>query len=874
MRWKRQQYHAAGKWTKFPHFYAFSRPRMASNPSSDLLPHREQLELFSQSGQGARQDMAKKSSKPNTDASSEKSSPKKKRAGGGSDGGRGGEGGSGGGGGGNAGPGTFDVSLEVEARHRYLNYALSVITSRALPDVRDGLKPVQRRILYAMLNDEHLRPDAKHKKSAKVVGQVLGRYHPHGDSSVYSAMVRMAQDWVLRVPLVDGSGNFGSLDGDPPAAYRYTECRLAGPAMELLQELNENTVDMRANYDGTTEEPVVLPARFPNLLVNGSTGIAVGMATNIPPHNLKEIVDAILALSHNREIEHVALMKHILGPDFPTGGQMLNSKVEIRQIYKEGAGAIRVRGEYKLEAKPRGTPEIVITSIPWAMDKADLVTKIAEVVIARKLPFLLNVRDESTDDVRIVLEIKKDAEPELVMAYLYKNTPLQSSFHVNMTCLVPPELMADASGVPSGSPPQPKKCGIKEMLEYFLDFRIIVTERRFQYQLNQLTTRIHILEGFVTVFDALDEIIKIIRASEGKEDAAQKIIKRFKLDDLQTDAILELKLYRLAKLEINVIRGELEDKAAEAKRIEKILKSDDKLLEVVRTELEEISKKYATPRKTKVGGVGEEQEFDADAFIVDEDANVIVTRDGWLKRAREVKDPAQTRTREGDSVSFVVPGSTKEKVIFFTNRGSAYVIKINDIAATTGYGDPAQKYFKFGDGEKIVAAMTLDVRALIPETLLAVTKQGFGLRFATAAVSEITTKAGRRYSKPKDGDEVLGVIPCNDGDVVVTATRDGHVLHCKADEIAKLEGPGRGVTVIKVADDDVVIGFISGRKGDILHLETEKSGKDYSQKADPKQVSARGGKGHQVVKKTALVAPPKPVAIQPLANAEGGQGVN
>ena len=382
---------------------------MASNPSSDLLAPREQLELFSQSGQGARQDMAKKSSKPNTDTSSEKSSSKKKRAGG-SDGGGDGGGGGGSSGGGNAGPGTFDVSLEAEARHRYLNYALSVITSRALPDVRDGLKPVQRRILYAMLNDEYLRPDAKHKKSAKVVGQVLGRYHPHGDSSVYSAMVRMAQDWVLRVPLVDGSGNFGSLDGDPPAAYRYTECRLAGPAMELLQELSENTVDMRANYDGTTEEPVVLPARFPNLLVNGSTGIAVGMATNIPPHNLKEIVDAILALSKDREIEHVALMKHILGPDFPTGGQMLNSKVEIRQIYKEGAGAIRVRGEYKLEAKPRGTPEIVITSMPWAMDKADLVTKIAEVVIQRKLPFLLNVRDESTDDVRIVLEIKKDAE--------------------------------------------------------------------------------------------------------------------------------------------------------------------------------------------------------------------------------------------------------------------------------------------------------------------------------------------------------------------------------------------------------------------------------------------------------------------------------
>jgi DNA gyrase subunit A len=838
---------------------------MAANSSSDLLLPREQLELFSVSGQGAPQDMAKKSEKPKAPTAS------KKRGQGGSAGGGGGGGGGGVGGGGGM-PGTFDASLETEARRRYLNYALSVITSRALPDVRDGLKPVQRRILYAMLNDEHLRPDAKHKKSAKVVGTVLGRYHPHGDSSVYMAMVRMAQDWVLRVPLVDGSGNFGSLDGDEPAAYRYTECRLAPPAMELLRELGENTVDMRANYDGTTEEPIVLPARYPNLLVNGSTGIAVGMATNIPPHNLREVIEALIALSKDRKIEHVSLMKYILGPDFPTGGQLLNSKVELRQIYKEGGGAIRVRGEYKIEDKKKGNPQIIITSMPWAMDRADLVTKIADVVIQRKLPFLINVSDESTTDVRIVLEIKKDADPELVMAYLYKNTPLQTSFHVNMTCLVPPELLAE--GAPAGSPPQPKKCGIKEMLEYFLDFRIIVTERRFQHQLDALQSRIHILQGYATVFDALDEIIKIIRASDGKEDAAGKIIKRFKLDEVQTDAILELKLYRLAKLEINVIREELAEKSAEAKRIQKILKSEDKIEEIVRGELEEISKQYGTPRKSKVGGVGEEQEFDADAFIVDEDANVIVTRDGWLKRVREIKDPAATRTREGDAVIYVVPGSTKEKVIFFTNRGSAYVIKINDIAATTGYGDPAQKYFKFGDGERIVAAMTLDARALVPETMLAVTKQGFGLRFATAAVSEVTTKAGRRYARPKDGDEVLGVIPCNDGDVVVAATRDGHVLHCKADEIAKLEGPGRGVTVIKVAPDDVVIGFISGGKGDLLHLETEKSGKDYSQKADPKQASARGGKGHQVVKKSSLVAPPKPVTIQPLANAEGGQGVN
>jgi DNA gyrase subunit A len=792
---------------------------------------------------------------------------------------KGGEGaspGSGGGGGGGAGPGDVDASLETEARRRYLNYALSVITSRALPDVRDGLKPVQRRILYAMLHNVHLRPDAKYRKSATVVGEVLGKYHPHGDTSVYDAMVRLAQDWAMRATMIDGSGNWGSLDGDDAAAMRYTECRLAPPAMELLRELDFDTVDMRPNYDGTTEEPVVLPARFPNLLVNGSTGIAVGMATNIPPHNLREISNALIALAENRDLDHVQLMKHIDGPDFPTGGQLLNSKVELRQIYKDGQGTIRVRGEYKLEDRKRGGTDIVITSIPYALSKSDVVEKIAEVIVARKLPYLLDVRDESTTDVRIVLEIKRDADPELVMAYLFKHTPLQSNFHVNMTCLVPPGFLNDESGrkLPADAPPQPRKMGIKEMLGHFLDFRLEVVERRFKYQLKQLEARIHILDGFVTIFDALDQLIKLIRTSDGKEDAAAKIIKQFKLDAEQTDAILELKLYRLAKLEIHVIRDELAQKTAEAKKIKAILKSEDKLWTVIKDELKATTAELGTPRRTKTGGASEEVAFDEDAFIVDEDAHIVVTRDGWIKRVRELKDPNQTRVRDGDEVTHVLAGSTKEKVIFFTNRGSGYVIKINDIAATTGYGDPAQKYFKFADGERIVSAMTLDPRAMIAPTLLAISRNGFGLRFATSAHAEITTKAGRRYAKPGDGDEIIGVVACNDSDVVVAATRDGHVLLCKADEIAKLEGPGRGVTVIKTDDDDMVIGFIAGAKGDQLVVENEKGGKRLEIAADPKQVQGRGGKGHHLVKRAQLVVVAPPVKVQPLANAEGGQGVN
>jgi DNA gyrase subunit A len=788
------------------------------------------------------------------------------------------------GGGGNleldlGGPRDEDASLATEARRRYLNYALSVITSRALPDVRDGLKPVQRRILYAMLHDEHLRPDAKHRKSAKVVGAVLGRYHPHGDSSVYDAMVRMAQDFSLRLPLVDGSGNFGSLDGDAAAAYRYTECRLAPPAMELLRELDQQTVDYRPNYDGTAEEPSVLPARYCNLLVNGSTGIAVGMATNIPPHNLKEVTAAAIALADDPEMNTTSLMKHIQGPDFPTGAHVLNSKVELRQIYEAGQGAIRVRGEYKVEEKKRGGVDVVITSIPYALTKSDVVEKIAEIIVGRKLPYLLDVRDESTDDVRIVLEIKKDADPAMVMAYLYKHTPLQQNFHVNITCLVPAEYLADvrpAKGatIVSDQPPQPRRMGIKEVLRHFLDFRYDITCRRFEHQLAALRERIHILNGFATAFDALDEIIKIIRASEGKADAAGKLIKRFKFDEIQVDAILELKLYRLAKLEINVIRDELNAKAAEAKRIEGILKSEAKLWGVIKAELAEVAAQLGTPRRTKCGGATDEQEFDADAFIVDEDANVVVTRDGWMKRVRELKDPSQTRTREGDEVMAVLPGSTREKVVFFTNRGSAYVIKINDVAATTGYGDPAQKYFKFDDGERIVAAMTLDPRALRPETMLAVSKDGYGLRFAMAGHLEVTTKAGRRYAKPAAGDEIIGVVPCGDRDTIVAATAGGHVLHCKAEEVSKLEGAGRGVTVIKTASDDHVIGFVCGGKGDVLVVETAGSGKKFELPADPKQVTSRGGKGHQIVKRATLQVVGRPVTIQPLANADGGKEVN
>jgi len=758
--------------------------------------------------------------------------------------------------------GELDASLGEETRRRYLNYALSVITSRALPDVRDGLKPVQRRILFAMVNDEHLSPDSKHRKSAKVVGAVIGRYHPHGDTAVYDAMVRMAQDFSLRVPLVDGSGNFGSIDGDSAAAYRYTEARLTRPAMELLAELKQDTVPFRDNYDGTTEEPVVLPARFPNLLVNGSTGIAVGMATNIPPHNLREVVGALIALIDNRELTTTNILKYIKGPDFPTGGQMLNSKLELRQIYEAGTGAIRVRAEYKTEEKSRGEHDIIVTSIPYGVTKASIVEKIAELIIGRKLPQLLDVRDESTTDVRIVLECKKGADPNVVMAYLFKHTPLQLNFNMNLTALVPQ---------PGSDVGRPERLGIKAMLEHFLDFRFDVTKKRFEFELAKLRKRIHILEAFQIIFDALDETIRIIRKSDGKQDAAQKLMKRFDLDEIQVDAILELRLYKLAKLEILVIREELAEKRKQAAQIEAILKSKTKLWGVIKDELGTIAEELGSPRRTKIGAMAEEIEFDEEAYIVDEDAHVVLTRDGWIKRLREVKDPNTTRVREGDSVMAVLPGSTKENIVFFTNIGSAYVTRINDIPATTGYGDPAQKLFKFKDGEKIVAAYSLDPRLEVPEEMLAVSARGFGLRFAMEGHADVTTRTGRRYARPSKDDDIIDVVPVHEKDVVVVATSNGHVLVCQAEEINRLEGPGKGVTVIKTGKDDAVIGFIAGsRWKEALEVETTSGSKQFKLHADPKKVTSRGGKGQQIVKRSTLRLCPSEVRVPSLG--EEGEG--
>ena len=754
---------------------------------------------------------------------------------------------------------TDGVALHEAAQSRYLNYALSVITSRALPDVRDGLKPVQRRILYTMWQ-QNLTADAKHRKCAKVVGDVMGSYHPHGDAALYETLVRMAQPFSLRYPLVDGSGNFGSLDGDGAAAMRYTECRLARVSDEMLEEIEQQTVHFRPNYDGTRTEPVVLPARIPNLLINGATGIAVGMATNVPPHHLGEVCTALVKLLDNPDLSSVQLCRYVKGPDFPTGGQILNTADELKEIYKSGSGTIRLRATWEEGPATRGARTVFITSIPYAMNKAGLVERIAEVVLSRKLPPLVDVKDVSTDDVRIELELKKDADPQLVMAYLFKHTPLQSNFFVNLTCLIPTE---------NPDVGRPERLDLKAILWHFLHFRLEVVTNRLEHELEALKRRVHILEGFEKVFDALDEIIRIIRKSDGKADSAEKIMKRFELDAAQTDAILELKLYRLARLEILVIQNELADKRKRARQITALLKDEESRWRLVRSEIEEIQERYAKgdKRRTRIEAA-EEVAFTADDFIVEEDNVVILSRDGWVKRQKEVRDLSTTRLREGDSVLAVLPGSTRASVVFFSNFGAAYSARMIDVPASTGYGEPVQKLFKLRDRERIVAAFSLDTRvigqisaarrggasappdAVPPVHALAVTSDGYSLRFSLEPFVEPSTRSGRRYARLSEGVEVVGVARVTGSETIIAATQDARAMLCPVEEVNYLSGPGKGVILIKLqSGEDRVLGFIASTGDrDLLRVETSRGG-EQTISTGKYEVTGRGGKGRELLQR-------------------------
>lgn len=771
-----------------------------------------------------------------------------------------------------------EVPLSEEAQRLYMNYALSVITSRALPDVRDGLKPVQRRILYVMHSALRVGPDAKPAKCARIVGEVIGKFHPHGDSAVYDALVRLAQSWVMRAPLVDGQGNFGSLDGDPPAAYRYTEARLGRIAPTLLDELSKRTVDFRPTFDGQNTEPVVLPARYPNLLVNGAQGIAVGMATSIPPHNLNETLGACRMLIENPDASVAQVMKKLKGPDFPTGGELISTRDEIKQVYTTGQGSLKLRGTWRTESTRSGE-HIVITSIPYAVEKSTLVEKVAEVIVGRKLPGLVDVRDESTDEVRVVLELKKSQDPELVMAYLAKHTPFQTNVSVNLTCLIPTRAAA-----PEGSDPEllgpevptPCRLDVVSILRHFLDFRLEVTTRRLGHELDELEKRLHILDGLLTVFDALDEIIRIIRASDGRQDAAQKIMARFELDEEQTNAILELRLYRLAKLEILVLQKEADQKRKEAKRIRGLLGSPKKLWALVDEELALIENEHGDKRRTKLlsadAAAEAQTSYSEEDFIVDEDAFVILTEQGWVKRQQSVKDLSSTRIKQGDRVIACLAGSTRATVGFFTSKGACYVCRIADIPPSTGYGDPIQKLFNFGDGEVVVGAISFDPRQIAlteqemvyedgtpcPPYGVAVTRGGQAFRFPLFGHKEPSNKNGRKFARLATGDAVAHVFvqaldPSTGFDAdgfVLVATTDGHALSLGLDELPVLSGPGKGNLLIKVADGAEVLAasLTPSPRTNPLSVFTDK-GKKYDLFVEA-IAGTRGGRGKAVVKRS------------------------
>ncbi len=759
-------------------------------------------------------------------------------------------------------PHVETIPLHETARSRYLNYALSVITSRALPDVRDGLKPVQRRILYTMFASLRLYPDARYRKSATIVGDAMGKYHPHGDTAIYDAMVRLAQDFSLRDPLVDGHGNFGSVDGDSPAAMRYTEARLRPLAMEMLQELRQGTVHFRPNFDGTLSEPVVLPSRLPNLLVNGATGIAVGMATNIPPHNLAEVVSAAIHLvdarldpkvDWSRVRVQTLVGRYIQGPDFPTGGQILNTRDELIDIYSKGEGAVTLRGEYRKS----GARNIIITSIPYAVTKGDLVEKIAEHIVRERVPQLMDVRDESTDEVRVVLELKKGASAEAAMAYLFKRTNLETRFHVNLTCLVPTENPQVCA---------PKKVDLPTTLRYFLNFRLDVVTRRLRHELDQLEKRIHILEGFELIFDALDEAIGIIRSSRDRLDADQRLRHRFVLSERQSEAILDTRLYKLAQMEILAIREELQVKRRRVAEIARLLQDEAARWQMVRGELEEIRTTYGSPRRSTITGPdASSYEYSDEDFIVDEDTYLIVTRDGWVKRQRSYTDLESIRIREGDEVGWVLAGRTRNTAVLCTNYGRAYTVRLDEVPSTSGHGIPLQKLFAFSDRERVVGAISCDRRILpkavadpelFPEGasvpnygfIVAFSRRGMVLRLALDPFTEPSTKSGRLYMRLKEADEALVAFPAGGTEHACLASRQGNALVFPVQQIPVTRGAAKGVAAMRLAGDDYLLGAaVSAQAREGLVVETNR-GRQEVVRTTKYAVTNRGNKGRPIIK--------------------------
>jgi DNA gyrase subunit A len=743
--------------------------------------------------------------------------------------------------------------IEEEMQQSFINYSMSVIVSRALPDVRDGLKPVHRRILYAM-NELGLVPGRPYKKSATVVGDVLGKYHPHGDSSVYDALVRMVQDFSLRYPLIDGQGNFGSIDGDPAAAYRYTEARLTRVAITMLEDIDKNTVDFQANFDDRLEEPTVLPSRLPNLLVNGSSGIAVGMATNIPPHNLKEIAKAVELLVDNPEATITDLRKVVKGPDFPTGG-FIYGREGIKDAYETGRGRVVMRARAQIEEKESsGKSQIVVTEIPYQVNRENLVRSIAELANAKKIDGISGVNDESDKDgMRIVIQLKRDAIPHVVLNQLYKHTQMQATFGVIMLAL------------DNGTP---KVMNLKELVERYVEHRMTVIVRRTRFELEAAQAREHILEGLKIAVDNIDEVIRIIRGSSTTEDADQKLRKRFKLSEKQSDAILNMRLAKLTGLEIEKLEAELAEVRAIIADLKDILASVARQQSILKEELRDVAERFGDARRTEI--LSDQGEFTVEDLIAEEDMVITVSHAGYIKR---IPVSAYRRQRRGgrgltgadlkadDWVEHLFVASTHDYLMFFTNQGQVYWLKVHEIpqASRAARGKPVVNCIAIRPGERVAALVP--VREFSGEQwLMFATRRGTVKKTRLAEYGNVRS-TGIRAINVEDGDELIDVQVCEANNDIILATRAGMSIRFHQGDAREMGRATAGVKGIQLTGDDVVIGMVVVRREATLLVVSEKGFGKRSELSEYR-VQKRGGKGiitFKVTEKTGAIVALKEV---------------
>lgn len=695
--------------------------------------------------------------------------------------------------------GILPRSITTEMRESYLDYAMSVITSRALPDVRDGLKPVHRRILYAM-NEIGLTVSSKTRKSATVVGEVLGKYHPHGDAAVYESMVKMAQDFSMRYPLIIGQGNWGSIDGDGAAAMRYTEAKMSRISSELLNDLEKETVDFRPNYDNTKKEPAVLPAAVPNLLLNGTLGIAVGMATNIPPHNLGEVVDATMHLIENPDATTEDLLKHIKGPDFPTGGMIFSEK-DIQHAYATGRGGIVSRGEAEIVENKAGQFQIIITSIPYRVVKADLIVAIADLVRDKKIEGIRGLRDESAKDIRVVIDLKQGAQPQKVLNFLYKHTQLEDTFHLNIVALV------------KG---RPETLSLKSILENFVEHRVDVVKRRTAYDLRVAEAREHILLGLKKALDHIDEIIKLIRKSSSVEDAKAALMKTFKFSDLQAQAILDMRLQKLAGLERKKIEDELKAVQALIEELKSLLGSAKKILALIKKELGDIKTKYNDERRTKVIRTGAKVINDED-LIPDVENVLVLTQGGYVKRTIPDEYRKQKRggvgvvdldTKEEDFVTNLITANTHADMLFFTDKGKAYQIKMYELpeGRRATKGKALVNFLSLADNEKVTSVLPMpkESKQAAALSLMMITKDGTAKKVKAESFHDVR-RSGIIAITLEPGDALMSVSFVTKGDDVSIVTAEGQSIRFEEADVREMGRSAMGVRGINLAKGDYVI---------------------------------------------------------------------